>query len=104
MFKAAGHPDELGDEREPVSKGKIGKREPSPERAEGIEDSFGMTSLRHRAQPHCHLLDEVCYWAQYGQEPYQIETVSGPGDGIGGDPPASLSATITMIPGPARTR
>jgi hypothetical protein len=57
--KGGGHTDKLGDQREPVDKGKINKGEPAPEGAKCIKDCFRMTAFGNRTQPHGHLLDNI---------------------------------------------
>ena len=48
--------DELGDQRQQVAEHEVAHREIAPERAESLEDEFGMAAMRRHAEPHRHFL------------------------------------------------
>ena len=71
------HADELGDQRQPVGQDQVEEGEPSPERAECVENRLCVAALGDRAQPHRHFLDEIGHGTQDDEEPQEAIAVPG---------------------------
>ena len=78
--QAGANRDELGDQRQKIADHQVDHREPSPERAEAVENQLGMAAVRGRAQADSHLLYDACHQEgenHEGQEEADAETGSG---------------------------
>ncbi len=78
--QAGANRDELGDQRQKIADHQVDHGEPSPERAEAVEDQLGMAAMRGRAQADGHLLYDACHQEgehDEGQEEADAETGSG---------------------------
>ena len=94
-----GHPDELCDEQREIDHDQITERERAPHAAEPLEDQASVPGSGHRPQPGGDLLHD-----EQGRRAASVPTTAGFRNR--GRPatvmvPASLSAAITISPGPA---
>src|SRR5208283_618687 len=82
--EASADGDEFGDECEKVADAEVDHREPSPERAEAIEDEFGVAAMGRGAEAHGHFLDDDGHAEGEGDEgDEESDTELGAGGGVG---------------------
>ena len=75
--------DELGDEGEEVADHEVDHGKPSPERAEAIEDEFGVASMGGGAETHGHFLNYAGHEeGQHDEGQEEADAEAGAGGGI----------------------
>ena len=84
VSQAGADGDEFSDQGEEVADHEIDHGEPSPEGAEAIEDEFGVTAVRGRAEAHGHFLDDAGHEeGEHDEGEEEADAEAGSGGGVG---------------------